>query len=274
LDYKSADRLINANPTAKKKISISNLEKIVNIINELPHDLLKKGGNELCETIKKHFNRSGLEENQKFKKELPKMSREELLQQAIDDLDALLQSGVENWRAQVQGVREKLELAKELPAQPDTWAARVKPQPAPTPSAGDLEQASPSSVGGLDLPSFEENLAKFGRYEDRTTNENAIQFLERAWGHYINRFNGGKGDYLYLDRLRELDNSLAMGIRNFCSKRGNCSSSDYVPNKSIRVKKETADLLDTLKGVQTDVPVETKVYRLQKAATSNAIIKQ
>jgi hypothetical protein len=264
LDYKTSERLLDSDIEAKNKISVSNLQKIVNIINGLSPDLLLKDNLELLELVKTKFlyNQSGLEEKPKFKEEPRKMSREELLQQAIDDLDILLQSDGANWQVQAQKVREKLELAKELPIQQlDTWAARVSKTQSSTASV-----SAPSADYSLSLPSLEENLAKVGIYVNRENRkENPIEFLERCWGKYLNRFNGGNGDFLYQDKLRVIDVSLINGINNF--RRGKSFEvSDFIPEKSARVKKETEELLTAVDTSEGDLSMKQKIYRLQKAA--------
>lgn len=116
-----------------------------------------------------------------------------------------------------------------------------------------------------DLPSFEENLKVHGKYEDRNDkSENAIQFLERVWGKYLNDFNDGRGDFLYLDQLRKIDESLVNGLKHYFKDRES-NISDTIPDKSSRVQKQKEQLLNALDGVCPELDNKKKFYLMQRA---------
>lgn len=127
------------------------------------------------------------------------------------------------------------------------------------------DNAQPKTLAEAGLPSFEENLARFGTYNNRPDKkESAVQFLERCWGSYLDRFNGGKGDFLYQDQLKSIDDKLLKGIHNWTRANGG-KASDYIAEKSVRVKKETKQLIDAVNAVESELQMRGKLYRLQKA---------
>jgi hypothetical protein len=130
------------------------------------------------------------------------------------------------------------------------------------------ENISINNTVHVDLKPFEENLRTFGYYNKRQDKtENAIQFLERAWGKYLNRFNGGQGDYIYQDQLRKLDTGLINGINNW--RRGKpVEVSDFIPEKCARVKKEYNELLQAVESTSGDLSMKQKLYRLQRVSSS------
>jgi hypothetical protein len=114
------------------------------------------------------------------------------------------------------------------------------------------------------LPSFEENLAKCGLYGNRKDKRNALEFLQEEWGEYLNCFNGGCGDYIYQDQLRKIDKSLVDGLNNL-KRTKTWKVSDYIPEKSERVKKENEELFKAVEAVGDELPMKLKLHRLQKA---------
>lgn len=92
----------------------------------------------------------------------------------------------------------------------------------------------------------------FPKYE-RAKYGDPVVYLEMYYGKYLNIFNGGKGDYLYVFQLEKIDDAFKENLRSYLNYHGKKkddkyykkSISDFVSNISVKSDKE-ADIVLTL----------------------------